>query len=64
MEQRGGVLVMADSKGSKAAAKESGNGQRVTELVVHRALGINSKAPKEDNLSRECSHLRRYRGLA
>ena len=31
--------------------KESGKGQRLTELVVHRALGINSKASTDDNLN-------------
>ena len=43
-----------DLRGSELGndtAKESGKGQRLTELVVHRALGINSKASTEDNLN-------------
>ena len=37
LDLRGSVLC-------KETAKESGKGQRLTEMVVHRALGINSKA--------------------
>ena len=43
-----------DLRGSELGndtVKESGKGQRLTELVVHRALGINSKASTEENLN-------------
>ena len=56
---------MADSRGIKDAAKESGKGQNfeqrkvgeagdagLLELVVHRALGTDSKAPIEKNVAR------------
>ena len=42
LDLRGSVLC-------EDTVKESGKGQRLTELVVHRALGINSKASTEDN---------------
>ena len=44
LDLRGSVLC-------EDTVKESGKGQRLTELVVHRALGINSKATTEDNLN-------------
>ena len=44
-------MVLVPSELCKDTVKESGKGQRLTELVVHRALGINSKATTEDNLN-------------
>ena len=48
------IQMELDLRGSELGndtVKESGKGQRLTELVVHRALGINSKASTEDNLN-------------
>ena len=44
-------MVLVPSELCKDTVKESGKGQRLTELVVHRTLGINSKASTEDNLN-------------
>ena len=60
-EERGSEASTADSLGIKDAAKESSKGQSfeqrtagnagLTELVVHEALGIDSRASMEMNLA-------------
>ena len=82
-KERGSEASTADSLGIKDAAKESSKGQNfeqraagnagLTELVVHEALGIDSRASMEMNLAGQISaddcghrgvHLRTGRILA